>query len=175
METNHNAMDKRWIWIGLVVVIVTVALVVITTATFTPEGTEPAFNVATTFVNAAAQGDETTAFPLLSPQLQEWATTNCPNGRVSDCVQAYTPTEWGQLASAEFRRSTRVGAAWDIDLIGYYDQQGTQGFSGVCVYTRVEESAPGDWRVVGWAGWAWCGDPATRNMARNPDAPNRVP
>jgi len=97
LETHHNAMDKRWIWIGLVAVIATVALVVITTATFTPEGTEPAFNVATTFVNAAAQGDEATAFPLLSPQLQEWATTNCPNGRVSDCVQAYTPTEWGQL------------------------------------------------------------------------------
>jgi hypothetical protein len=107
--------------------------------------------------------------------MQAWAVAHCPAGRVVACVKDYTPVEWGLWASAEFRRSARVGPAWDIDLIGYFDQPGTQGFSGVCVYVRVEEAAPGDWRIAGWAGWAWCGDPATRNMARNPDAPNRAP
>jgi hypothetical protein len=169
-------MKNRNLYIGLGGLIAgVVALVVIVTAAFTPESTEPAFNVATTFVNAAASGDEFTAYPLLSPELQAWALANCPGGRVVACVKDYTPEEWGQLASAEFRRSARVGAAWDIDLIGYYDQPGTQGFSGVCVYTRVEELAPGDWRIAAWAGWAWCGDPTTRNMARNPDAPNSAP
>lgn len=169
-------MNNRNLLLALAGLIIgAVVVVVIVTATFTPEGTEPAFNVATTFVNAAAQGDEATAFPLLSPALQDWARANCPEGQVSACVQAYTPAEWGRLASAEFRRSARVGPAWDIDLIGYYDREGTQGFSGVCVYVRMEAAAPGDWRIAGWAGWAWCGDPATRNMARNADAPNRVP
>jgi hypothetical protein len=43
------------------------------------------------------------------------------------------------------------------------------------VYANMQQDGDGAWKVQRWAGFAWCGDPATRNMATNTDAPNRVP
>ncbi len=158
--------------IGLAAVI-TLALLIALTAALTPENTNPAFATAVAFVNAAAGGDDAAAMPLLTPAMQEWVRANCPNGSVAACAQGYTPPEWGGLLRAVFRRATPDGPAWDVDIIATY-AQGT-GFSGVCIYNRVELDAAGEWRVAGWAGFVHCGDPASRGMASNPDAPNRAP
>jgi hypothetical protein len=94
--------------------------------------------------------------------------------RSSACVRDYTPPDWGELVDVSFRRAAPDGPnAWDVDLIATY-AAGT-GASGVCIYNRVEQNEAGDWRVVAWAGWLHCGDSASRNMATNPDAPNRAP
>jgi len=106
--------------------------------------------------------------------LRAWGAANCPYGRVSACVQALFPPEWGDFISMVYRRATPDGErAWDVDLIGTF--RAGQGGSGICLYTRVEQGADDVWRVESYAGWIWCGDPASRNMADNPDAPNRAP
>lgn len=160
------------LWIVLAVV-ASIAVIVVVTLALTPQETNPAFGVATTFVNAAATGDDTTAFPLLSDDLQAYVQANCPNGSVSACIQAYIPPEWGKLVSAVFRRAAPDGKAWDVDLIATYEQD--KGVSGVCMFNRVEQDAAGAWRVYSWAGFLWCGDARSRNMATNPDTPNRAP
>lgn len=148
------------------------ALVVLITAALTPSQLNPAFAAAVAFAEAAERGDDDAANRLMSPELAAWAAANCPDGRVSTCVQAYTPDEWGDLISAVFRRATPDGEAWDVDLIATYQHE--QGFSGVCIYLRMEPENDA-WQVAGYAGFAWCGDPATRTMASNPAAPNRAP
>jgi hypothetical protein len=163
---------KSLLLIGLVGIIA-LALVIVLTAALTPENTNPAFATAVTFVNAAVNGDDAAAMPLLTTDMQVWVGANCPDASVSACVQAYTPPEWGGLLKAVFRRATPDGDAWDVDIIATY-AEGT-GFSGVCIYTRVEPDAAGNYLVAGWAGFVHCGDPASRTMASNPDAPNRAP
>lgn len=163
---------KTLLLIGLAA-LVGLALVIVLTAALTPENTNPAFAAAVTFVNAAVSGDDAAAMALLTPQMQVWVGANCPAASVSACAQAYTPPEWGGLLKAVFRRATPDGPAWDVDIIATY-AEGT-GFSGVCIYTRVEPDAAGSYKVAGWAGFVHCGDPASRSMASNPDAPNRAP
>lgn len=159
--------------LGLIVLLLIVALLLLT-ATFTPENTNPAFATAVEFVDAAGTGNDKAAFALLGPALQGWVTAHCPDGRISACIQPYTPPEWGAFRSVVFRRATPDGPhTWDVDLIATYEAG--KGFSGVCIYTRVEQAADGAWQVVGWAGFISCGDGASRNMATNPDTPNRVP
>jgi hypothetical protein len=161
---------SRWLW-GVAGIVVVAGIVLVTQLTAPQES--PAFAVATTFVNAAENGDETTAFLLLSPTLQRYAQVQCPNGRASDCIQSYSPPEWGKLVSAVFRRSAPDGNAWDVEVIATYEQD--TGVSGVCSALHVAQNAEGEWQIERWAGFIWCGDPASRNMAGNPDAPNRAP
>ena len=84
---------KRLLLLGILAVLV-LAVVVILTAALTPENTEPAFAAAITFTNAAASGDDETAFALLDETMQTYVLENCPDGSVSACVQGYTPPEW---------------------------------------------------------------------------------
>jgi hypothetical protein len=61
-----------------------------------------------------------------------------------------------------------------VQLLASY-QEG-EGFAGVCIYLRMEESAPDDWRVAGWAGFISCDAPNSGiNGLRQPSAPNRAP
>lgn len=142
----------------------------------TPENQNPAFNVAVRFINAAGTGDDATAYPLLSDEMQAYVDENCPEGSVSACVLAYTPDTWGQLLhdeAAVFRRSIPDGDAWDVQIVATYEEE--QGFAGVCIYHRMEEVAEDDWRVAGWSGFVSCDDADSGIQGlRQPDAPNRV-
>lgn len=163
---------KRWFLIALIVIISLIALVLITLA-LTPQATNPAFEVAVQFANAAGKGDDASALPLLSDDLRAWVQENCEGGRPSACVQGYIPPEWGKLLSAVFRRAAPDGPNWDVDVIANYEKD--TGASGVCSYFRLEQAVDGTWRIARWAGFLWCGDTRSRSMATNPDAPNRAP
>lgn len=158
----------------IVGIIAAIIIIVVVTAALIPAQTNPAFAAAIDWANAAATGDEATAVAHEGEALRAWAQANCPDGAVSACVQALFPAEWGDFISMVYRRATPDGdRAWDIDLIGTF--RAGQGGSGICLYTRVEQGEDDIWRVEAYAGWIWCGDPASRNMANNPDAPNRAP
>ncbi len=160
--------------IGLLILTTVIVVIFALTAAFTPENTHPAYAAAVSFVNAAGSGDDDMALSLLTPELQAFVAANCPSGSVATCVQGYTPAEWGAFRNAVFRRATPDGdTAYDVDLIATYEED--KGFSGVCIYNRVEQNAAGDWQVAAWAGFIHCGEEASRNMASNADAPNRVP
>ena len=165
---------SRPVLIALVALLIigAIALVVVVSTALTPAALNPAFASAVAFVEAAERGDDVGAQALMTPELAAWAAETCPNGSISACVQAYTPEAWGDLIKAVFRRAAPDGEAWDVDLIATYQHE--QGFSGVCIYTRMIPVEDG-WQVAEYAGFAWCGDPATRTMADNPDAPNRAP
>lgn len=163
--------SKRLLWIALALV-TSVIIIILVSLSLTPQ-TSPAFDVAVRFANAAASGDDDTAFATLSPQLQEYVRTNCPDGSVSACVQSYIPPEWGNFQSAVFRRAAPVGQNWDVQVIASY--QFAEGGSGVCIYVKMESVADAQWQVTEWAGFISCGDPASRDMATNPETPNRVP
>ncbi|MBL8120054.1 MAG: hypothetical protein JNJ78_21155 [Anaerolineae bacterium] len=162
--------SRQILWIGIaVIVLLSVAGVLLVTL----NSTNPAFDTAVRFANAAGKGDDSVAFPLLSDELQTWVQSNCPDASVSACIQGYIPPEWGGLISAVFRRSAPDGAAWDVEVIATYEED--TGVSGVCSYFRMQPDSSGQWRIHQWAGFVWCGDPSTRNIATNPDTPNRVP
>jgi hypothetical protein len=163
--------SKRLLWIALAAG-ASVIIIILISLSLTPQ-TSPAFDVAVRFANAAASGDDDTAFAALSPEVQEYVRANCPEGSVSACVQSYIPPEWGDFQSALFRRAAPIGQNWDVQVIATY--QFAEGGSGVCSYLRMESSADGQWQVAEWAGFISCGDPASRDMATNPDTPNRVP
>ncbi len=165
-------MSQRWIWIGLAVIVLAVGVVVVVTLALVPQETNPAFAAAVEFAEAAGKGDDATAFARLSPALQDYVEANCADG-VSACIQSYIPPEWGQFLSVVFRRAAPDGAAWNVDLIATYEKD--KGFSGVCIYQRMEQDSAGEWRVTRWAGYVSCGDPLSRNMAANPDAPHTAP
>ncbi len=166
-------MRNRRLWIAGSIIGAVILIIVITLA-LTPSNTHPAFAAAVAFMDAAGQGDDATAETYLAPDLLTYVAANCPNASVSACIDSYTPDEWGDLIKAVFRRSIPDGtSAWDVDLIATY-QFGT-GFSGVCIYHRVEQDASGAWKIVQWAGFLHCGDPASRDMTTNPDTPNRAP
>lgn len=154
--------------------LVMVVLLIVATALLDPQNTSPAFAAAVDFANAAGSGDDAAALAHLSPELQAYVAANCPDGRVSACVAAYAPTDWGGFRSAVYRRSVPAGEGiWDIDLIATYETG--VGASGVCIYTQARQTADDVWQITRWAGWLHCGDPASRNMATNPDTPNRAP
>lgn len=171
-ETKVWSPLKRWLLFGLIIIISLIALVLITLA-LTPQATNPAFEAAVQFANAAGQGDDASALPLLSADLRDWVQENCEGGRPSACVQGYIPPEWGKLLSAVFRRAAPDGPNWNVDVIATYEKD--TGASGVCSTFRVEQTDDGQWRITGWAGFLWCGDGRSRNMATNPDTPNRAP
>lgn len=169
---------KRTIWI-ILGIIGAIVIIGFATLALTPGETNPAFAVAEEFVRAAGRGDDDTALNLLTDELRAAVAERCPDGSVSACVDAYTPPEWGGLHSISVRRTAvRPDGAWDIELFGIYERD--RGNTGVCVYTRLvptgaDPDTSDGWRVSEWAGFAWCGDAATRDMANNPDAPNRMP
>lgn len=153
---------KRWL-IGLILLL----------CACSPEAANPAYDAAVRFANAAGQGDDATASALLSEELQSYVSANCPDGSVSACIDGYTPEAWGELISAVFRRAAPDGAAWDVNLIATYEFE--EGFSGVCIYLRIEQNEANQWRVTRWAGWVHCGEASSRDMADNPAAPNHAP
>lgn len=161
--------------IGIVTALIIGGIILLTTI-LVPEN-KAAFDVAVRFMNLAGTGRDDEALPLLSDALQTYVRDNCPNGSVSACIYAYTPTEWGRLlrdGAAVYRRSMRDGDAWDIQLIATYEND--KGFAGVCIYHRVEQVAPDDWRVTAWSGFIACDDPNSGlpNL-RSENAVNRVP
>ena len=163
---------KRSLWIALVIIGVIAVLVLVAVAV-TPPQTNPAFEVAAAFANAAGHGDDAAALPLLSTDLAKAVAERCEDGKPSSCVMGYAPPEWGALENAVFRRTAPDGAAWDIEVISTYEKD--KGASGVCSYFHVSQASDGQWKIDRWAGFIWCGDPRSRNMATNPDTPNRMP
>ncbi len=167
--------NRSVVIIGIITLIAVIGLILLTLV-LVPESNEP-YQVAVDFINAAGLGNDVAAYPLLSAALQAYVDENCPDGRVSGCILAYTPSEWGTLikdGSAVYRRSVRDGAAWDVQIVATY-QEG-QGFSGVCIYNRVEEVEPDEWRVTAWSGFVSCDAPDSGLQGlRRADAPNRAP
>ena len=163
---------KRFLWIGLALIAL-LAVVVLVMVAATPPQTEPAFGLAAAFANAAGHGDDAAALPLLSPELAQAVATDCKDGKPSGCVQGYIPSEWGALENAVFRRAVPDGAAWHIEVIATYERD--KGASGVCSYFHVAQDTSGQWKIDRWAGFLWCGDPRSRDMATNTETPNRMP
>lgn len=173
-------MSLKRIVLVVLAVVVSVAVIVVVTAALTPEQTNPANEAAVRFVQAAGMGDDEAAFALLDEAMQAYVRETCRDGLVSACVEAYIPDEWGAFQSVVFRRTAPDGlndagryTAYDVELIATYAEG--KGFSGVCIYTRMEAADSGEWRAAGWAGFVSCGDAESRNMADNADAPNRAP
>lgn len=166
-------ISRRSLWIGLAVVILAVAVVVVVTLALVPQETNPAFAEAVKFAEAVGKGDDANAYPLLSADMQQYVQRNCPDGSVSACIQGYIPPEWGEFLSVVFRRAAPDGENWNVDLIATYEKD--EGASGVCIVHQMRQDDSGMWRVARWAGYIHCGDPRSRNMAANPDAPNRAP
>ena len=163
---------KRSLWIALAVIGVIAVLVLVAVAV-TPPQTNPAFSVAAAFANAAGHGDDVAALPLLGTDLAQAIAEKCKDGKPSSCIQGYAPSEWGALENAVFRRVVPDGAAWDIEVIATYEKD--KGASGVCSTFHVTQYPDGQWKIDRWAGFIWCGDPRSRDMATNPDTPNRMP
>ena len=156
---------RNWLIVSLVVLFI--GIVVLVTAIFVPQGTNPAYAVALDYVLHVGRGEEASAQALLAPELQAYVAENCPEGRVTACIEAYIPDEWGKFLNAVYRRSQPDGReAWDVQLIATYERG--QGFSGVCIYARTEKDPAStgaqyaDWRVTRWSGWVSCDDPNTR-------------
>lgn len=168
----QNTMTRRRLFITLAIIFATAVVLVGLTAALIPQD-NPAFATALDFSRAALTGDDDSARALLGADLRDWVDANCPDASVSTCITDLIPPEWGPFQNIVFRRAAPDGDAWNVDLIATFAED--VGFTGVCIYHRMEEVAPGDWRVVAYAGYIHCGDPASRNMAANPDAPNRVP
>lgn len=168
-------LRSRTFLITLLITLVAIVVILAAALVLVPGQTSPAFQTALDFINAAVQGDNVRALANVSEPIRVYAAENCPDGSISACVDAYTPEDWGAMKTVVYRRSAPVGNEWDVDLIAHYES-GT-GASGVCIYARV---APLDdtgerWQVTRYAGFVHCGDPASRDMASNPDAPNSVP
>lgn len=169
-------MSNKLIALIIAGTVVVVGGMIALTLVLTPENTNPAYSAAVDFINAAGTYNEETAFALLSPAMQDYVRENCPEGRVSACINDYTPEEWGELVrdgAAVYRRSIRDGDAVDVQIIATYEEG--EGFAGVCIYHRMEEIAPDDWRVTAWSGFISCDDArAGLRELRQPDAPNYV-
>jgi hypothetical protein len=164
-------LNPLLIGVGVAIALI---LVVLITAVLIPQTSHPAYEVAVNFANAASKGDDATAAALLSADLQAYVAATCPQQRVSACIASYTPPEWGSFLNAVFRRSQPDGRdAWDIQLIATYEK--AEGFSGVCIYNRVEKVGEA-WQIVRWSGWIHCGDASSglTNLMRA-DAPNAAP
>jgi hypothetical protein len=174
-------MSNRIIALIIGVTVLAIGGLLALTLVLTPENTKPAYRTATNFMNAAGTYDDATAFALLTPAMQDYVESNCPQGQVSACVAEYIPDEWGELVrdgAAVFRRAKRdTDDAYDVQIVATYEEG--QGFAGVCIYHRVENITPGeetaDWRVAGWSGFVSCDDPDSGiDGLRAEDAPNRV-
>ncbi|MCU0511640.1 MAG: hypothetical protein MUE40_03625 [Anaerolineae bacterium] len=165
-------LSLRTVIVGLVAVS---ALIIAATAIFVPGSTHPAYEAATAFVNAAGRGDEAAALAQASPALRAAIAADCPGGRVSDCVAAYADPDWGRFLNGVYRRAQPDGLdAWDVQIIATY--QFGVGFSGICIYNRVERQPDDSWQVVAWSGWVSCSRPDTGLSAlMQPAAVHRFP
>src|SRR4051812_8302407 len=105
---------RNLLLIGVVVIVVAIAGVaaVLVAARLTPQGANPAFTTAVDFVNAAGKGNDQVATALLSSRMKAYVTSRCPGAKPSGCLRSYTPTEWGGLQDAIYRRSIPDGQAW---------------------------------------------------------------
>ncbi len=167
-------MKSRPVILIVIVMLIIIAGMIALTIVLVPENMHPAYAAATDFMNAAGLGDDDVAFALLSSEMQAYVLENCPDGKVSACIDDYTPPEWGNLMSAVYRRSIPEGRTYHVALIATYEEG--QGFAGVCIYHRMEEVAEDDWRVMGWSGFVSCDDSdAGLSGLRRDDAPNRAP
>lgn len=167
-------MNRRvMIFVGGAIGLMIIAIIALSLV-FTPEDSNPAFAVAVDFANAVGKGDDATAQDLMGDALQAYVVENCPNGSASACVDDYTPPEWGDMLSAVYRRSRPLGRDWEVLLVATYEEE--QGFSGVCLYTYLQEVAEDDWRVTAWSGFVSCdGDASGIEGLSQDDAPNHAP
>lgn len=166
-------MTKTKLAVIALAFLVVVGAIIVATALYTPDQTNPAYAASVSFVDAAASGNDEQAMTFLSDDLSAYVNQNCADGKISACIDAYIPDEWGAFQSVVFRRATPDGVNWNVDLIGTWEHD--RGFSGVCIYVHLTRETESEWRIDRWAGFAWCGDPATRDMAANPEAPNQAP
>ena len=167
-------MANNKLIIGVGGLIIVVIVLILATVLFVPEDSHPAFATAIAFVNSAATGDDETALSYMSEGLQDYVAENCPNGVPSTCMKSYADASWGDFTSAVYRRSIPDGStAWDIQLIATYEDG--QGFSGICIYNRVEQF-DNVWKVVRWSGFVSCdlSNSGLQELASD-SAPNRVP
>jgi hypothetical protein len=154
MEQGSLVMANNKLILGVAGLMVAVVALIIATLLFVPEGINPAFATAVNFVNAVATGDDDIALPYMSIALRQSVAENCPNGMPSTCIKSYADDSWGDFMSAVFRRAIPDGSdVWDVQLIATYEDG--QGFSGVCIYNRVER-IDNDWQVTRWAGFVSC-------------------
>ncbi len=157
--------------IGGAVLVVILLVILLVSASSNPDSFPP-YAAALAFSRAVGVGDNAAASAELSPAAVQWAGVNCPEG-IAVCLGRLADPAWGDLISVVFRRAAPDGAnAYDVELIATYEQG--VGFSGICIYNRVEKQTDDTWKVAGWAGWIHCADPLSRDMERNPEAPNRV-
>lgn len=167
-------MGNNKLIVGVGGLMCAITVLIVATLMLVPETTNPAFAAVVSFTNAAATGDDDAAMPYMSDALQNHIADTCPDGVPSTCITAYADESWGDFMSAVYRRSIPDGSdAWDVQLIATYEDG--QGFSGICIYNRVEKAGD-DWKVVRWSGFVSC-DLATaglQELARD-DAPNRMP
>lgn len=158
--------------LGLVALAAAIAVIALISTQLTPEATNPAFTAAVDFVNAAGTGDDATALALLDDTMQAYVAANCPNGSPSGCVQSYADPAWGKLVTAVFRRAAPDGVNWDVEVIAHHETG--VGGSGICSMIHVVPNGE-TWQVAGWAGFIHCGSAESRDMATNPNTPNRAP
>ncbi len=163
---------RNILMIGFVALVVVIGIVALISTQLTPQATSPAFTAAVDFVNAAEAGDDSAALALLNEPMRAYVAAHCAEGKPSACLDAYIPPEWGELVTAVFRRAAPDGANWNVEVIAHYASG--VGASGVCSLIRVEPEGEA-WRVAGWAGFIHCGTPESRDMATNPNTPNRAP
>lgn len=173
-------MKSRAVLVIVAVIALLVVAILAISLSLTPSQSNPAYAVAEDFTNLAAKGQNDAAIVLVSDPLRAYAESNCPDGSLAACVQSYAPPEWGGIISALYRRSVPEGNVQHVQLIATY-QEG-KGFSGVCIYNRVERIAdpandPYDgWRVTRYAGFVPCDAPGSDlTEMRQPDAPNAAP
>lgn len=167
-------MNRRVMLIAGGVIGLMIIAILALSVMFTPEDSNPAVAVAVDFANAVGEGDDVVAHDLISDTLQTYVAENCPDGSASACVDEYTPSEWGDMLAAVFRRSRPLGRDWEILLVATYEEE--QGFAGVCIYTYLEEVEEDDWRVTAWSGFVSCdGENSGIDGLSQDDAPNRAP
>jgi hypothetical protein len=169
-------MRRIWILAGVALVVTLIGLIVLT-AVLVPWNLNPAYAAAVDFTDAVLERrDDAAATALLSPELSAWVAENCPDG-VSACIHGYIPDEWGDFVDAVYRRSIPDGPnAWDVQVIGTFDEKLTEGFSGVCIYLRAERAEAERWHITRWSGWVSCAEEdGLENLRSNPDAPHRAP
>lgn len=171
--TNNQPASRRPMVI-VVATIIIVVLIIILTAIFIPQNTNPAYAASVSFVQAAGRGNDAEAEALVGEALLDYIEASCPDGSVSACVDDYTPAEWGGFLNAVFRRAQPDGPdAFDVLLLATYEED--QGFSGVCIYNRVEQ-VEGDWQIIRWSGWISCDEPnAGLSALAQAGAPNAAP
>lgn len=166
-------MANNKLILGVGSLMIAVVALIIATLFLVPEETNPAYATAVNFVNSVATGDDDTALPYMSTALRASVTENCPDGIPSTCINSYADDSWGGFMSAVFRRAIPDGHdAWDIQLIATYEEG--QGFSGICIYNRVERIND-DWQVTRWSGFVSCDLPtAGLQGLASESAPNRM-